>query len=100
MQLVGYNDLQGGQALQVTTKSDAANGNLVYVGLSPNDRDDPQESDNGQGNDQLIQRHTDTTAGTSARGDRHANRGDDRPPGVDREFDSVAGIEAAEQGRR
>ncbi len=30
------------------------NGNWVYVGLTPNDRNDPQESDNAQGNDQPI----------------------------------------------
>ena len=54
VKLVGYNDLQGRQALQITTKSDAANGNWVYVGLSQNDRNDPQESDDAQGNDQPI----------------------------------------------
>jgi len=32
VRLVGYNDLQGRTALMVTTKSDAANGNWVYVG--------------------------------------------------------------------
>ncbi|HUQ69463.1 MAG TPA: hypothetical protein VM165_08075 [Planctomycetaceae bacterium] len=32
MRLVGYNDLQGRPALVVTTKSDPANGNWVYVG--------------------------------------------------------------------
>ena len=32
VRLVGYNDMQGRYALQVTTKSDAANGNWVYVG--------------------------------------------------------------------
>ena len=32
VRLVGYNDLQGRTALVVTTKSDAANGNWVYVG--------------------------------------------------------------------
>jgi LVIVD repeat len=31
VRLVGYNDMQGRYALQVTTKSDAANGNWVYV---------------------------------------------------------------------
>ncbi|MDG2088887.1 MAG: hypothetical protein P8J68_09150 [Arenicellaceae bacterium] len=36
--LVGYNNMQGRQALQVTTKSDAANGNWVYVGHVPNTR--------------------------------------------------------------
>jgi len=38
VRLVGYHDLQGRQALQVTTKSDAANGNWVYVGHVPNTR--------------------------------------------------------------
>src|SRR5262249_52837081 len=32
VRLVGYNDLQGREALVVTTKSDPANGNWVYVG--------------------------------------------------------------------
>ena len=32
MRLVGYNDMQGRHALQVTTRSDASNGNWVYVG--------------------------------------------------------------------
>jgi hypothetical protein len=32
VRLVGYNDMQGRYALQVTTKSDPANGNWVYVG--------------------------------------------------------------------
>ena len=32
VQLVGYNDLQGRETLVVTTKSDDANGNWVYVG--------------------------------------------------------------------
>jgi len=32
VRLVGYNDLQGREALVVTTKSDAANGSWVYVG--------------------------------------------------------------------
>ena len=32
VRLVGYNDLQGRTALVVTTKSDPANGNWVYVG--------------------------------------------------------------------
>jgi len=32
MRLVGYNDMQGRFALQATTKSDAANGNWIYVG--------------------------------------------------------------------
>ena len=38
VRLVGYNDMQGRQALQVTTKSDSANGNWVYVGHVPNTR--------------------------------------------------------------
>jgi hypothetical protein len=38
----------------VTTKSDSANGNWVYIGHTPNDRADPQASDDGQGNDQPI----------------------------------------------
>lgn len=52
--LVGYNDLQGRQGLQLVTKSDAANGNWAYVGLTPNDRNDPQASDDAGGNDQPI----------------------------------------------
>ena len=42
---VGYNDLQGRQSLQLIARSDAANGNWVYVGHQPNDRpgdDEPQ----------------------------------------------------------
>ena len=54
VRLVGYNDMQGRQGLQLTAKSDAANGNWLYVGLTPNDRNDPQASDDGQGNDQPI----------------------------------------------
>jgi hypothetical protein len=54
VRLVGYNDLQGRQALQVTAKSDPANGNWVYVGLTPNDRNDPQASDDAQSNDEPI----------------------------------------------
>lgn len=38
VRLVGYNNLQGRYALQVTTKSDAANGNWVYVGNVSNPR--------------------------------------------------------------
>lgn len=38
VRLVGYHDMQGRQALQVTTKSDAANGSWVYVGHVPNTR--------------------------------------------------------------
>src|SRR5882672_8326509 len=54
VRLVGFNDLQGRQSLQVTAKSDAANGNWVYVGHSPNDRSDPQASDDAQSNDEPI----------------------------------------------
>ena len=54
VRLVGYHDLQGRQSLVVTAKSDAANGNWVYIGHTPNDRSDPQASDDGQGNDQPI----------------------------------------------
>ncbi|MDH3421305.1 MAG: hypothetical protein OEM78_17685, partial [Gammaproteobacteria bacterium] len=36
--LIGYHDMQGRQALQVTTKSDSENGNWVYVGHVPNTR--------------------------------------------------------------
>ena len=36
--LIGYHHMQGRQALQVTTKSDSANGNWVYVGHVPNTR--------------------------------------------------------------
>ena len=43
VRLVGYNDLQGRQSLQLTTRSDAANGNWVYVGHSPNNRDPDKE---------------------------------------------------------
>src|SRR5439155_22844059 len=39
IRLVGYNDLQGRTALQVTTKSDPANGNWVYVGHHESFRD-------------------------------------------------------------
>jgi hypothetical protein len=41
--LVGYHDLQGRQSLQVMARSDAANGNWLYVGHSPNNRTDPEE---------------------------------------------------------
>jgi len=54
VRLVGYNDLQGRQSLQVTVKSDPANGSWAYVGLTPNDRNDPQASDDAQGNDEPI----------------------------------------------
>ena len=36
--LAGYHPLQGRQALQVTTKSDTANGNWAYIGHVPNTR--------------------------------------------------------------
>ena len=39
VRLVGYNDLQGRTALVVTTKSDPANGNWVYVGHHESFRD-------------------------------------------------------------
>lgn len=54
VRLVGYNDLQGRQSLQVTTKSDPANGNWVYVGHSPNDRNDPQVSDDAEAKDEPL----------------------------------------------
>jgi hypothetical protein len=54
VRLVGYHDLQGRQSLVVTTKSDPANGNWVYVGHTPNDRNDPQASDDAAGNDEPI----------------------------------------------
>jgi len=54
VRLVGYHDLQGRQSLVVTTKSDPANGNWVYVGHTPNDRNDPQASDDAEGNDEPI----------------------------------------------
>ena len=31
IELIGYHDMQGRQALQVNTKSDSINGNWVYV---------------------------------------------------------------------
>jgi hypothetical protein len=43
VRLVGYNDLQGRQSLQLTTRSDAANGNWLYVGHQPNNRPDSEE---------------------------------------------------------
>ena len=54
VRLVGYHDLQGRQSLEVKTKSNAANGNWAYVGHSPNDRSDPQASDDGSVNDEPI----------------------------------------------
>jgi hypothetical protein len=47
VRLVGYNDLQGRQSLQLTTRSDAANGNWVYVGHSPNNRSAPTAQEEG-----------------------------------------------------
>ena len=38
IELIGYHNMQGRQALQVNTKSDSANGNWVYVGHVPNTR--------------------------------------------------------------
>jgi hypothetical protein len=43
IKLIGYNDLQGRESLQVTVKSDAANGNWVYVGHHENFWDDTQK---------------------------------------------------------
>ena len=43
VQLVGYNDLQGRQSLQLVARSDAANGNWLYVGHQPNDRPNSEE---------------------------------------------------------
>lgn len=54
VRLVGYNDLQGRQSLEVKTRSDPANGNWAYVGHSPNDRNDPQASDDGEGKDEPL----------------------------------------------
>ena len=43
VRLVGYNDLQGRQSLQLIARSDAANGNWLYVGHQPNDRPNSEE---------------------------------------------------------
>ena len=43
VRLVGHHDLQGRQSLQLTTRSDAANGNWAYVGHQPNDRPNSEE---------------------------------------------------------
>src|SRR5687767_10913418 len=43
VRLVGYNDLQGRQSLQLVARSDAANGNWLYVGHQPNDRPNSEE---------------------------------------------------------
>jgi hypothetical protein len=50
VRLVGYNDLQGRQSLQLTTRSDAANGNWVYVGHQPNARPTYDQSEEPQMN--------------------------------------------------
>lgn len=44
VRLVGYNDLQGREALQLVTRSDAENGNWLYVGHQPNARRDEEEA--------------------------------------------------------
>ena len=44
VRLVGYNDLQGRQSLQVTARSDAVNGNWLYVGHQPNVRPNTDEA--------------------------------------------------------
>jgi hypothetical protein len=41
VRLVGYHDMQGRQALQLTARSDPANGNWLYVGFQPNARTEP-----------------------------------------------------------
>ena len=43
VQLVGHHDLQGRQSLQLTTRSDAENGNWLYVGHQPNIRPNSEE---------------------------------------------------------
>ncbi len=44
VRLVGYNDLQGRQSLQLTARSNEANGDWVYVGHQPNIRPDTEEA--------------------------------------------------------
>jgi hypothetical protein len=44
VRLVGYNDLQGRQSLQLTARSDADNGNWLYVGHQPNVRPNSEEA--------------------------------------------------------
>ncbi len=44
VRLVGYNDLQGRQSLQLTARSDAENGNWLYVGHQPNVRPNTDEA--------------------------------------------------------
>ena len=41
VRLLAHHDMQGRQALQLTARSDAANGNWLYVGYQPNARTDP-----------------------------------------------------------
>ena len=41
VRLVAHHDMQGRQALQLTARSDAQNGNWLYVGYQPNARTDP-----------------------------------------------------------
>ena len=43
VRLVGYNDLQGREALQLVTRSDPENGNWLYVGHQPNARGTDEE---------------------------------------------------------
>ena len=43
VRLVGYNDLQGREALQLVTRSDGENGNWLYVGHQPNARGGDEE---------------------------------------------------------
>ncbi|MBK5255443.1 MAG: hypothetical protein JJE39_05370 [Vicinamibacteria bacterium] len=49
VRLVGYHDLQGRQSLQLTARSDAANGNWLYVGHQPNNRSAPTSGDDAGG---------------------------------------------------
>ena len=44
VELVGHNDLQGRESLQVTAKSDEANGDWVYVGHHDNTWDEDRTS--------------------------------------------------------
>src|SRR5687767_2590622 len=41
VRLVAHHDMQGRQALQLTARSDAQNGNWLYVGYQPNARTEP-----------------------------------------------------------
>jgi hypothetical protein len=54
VRLVGHHDLQGRQSLELKTKSNAANGNWAYIGHTPNDRNNPQASDDGAADDAPI----------------------------------------------